>query len=67
MTTKYGKKITQGLINQTTKALTDLTDYYAPILIGWQRATPAQREAYLAHSPVLTAVLAFARPFIEVK
>ena len=67
MTKKAGTKITPGLVNQVTKSLQDMTTYYAPILAIWSQATPAQREAYLAHSPVLTAVLNFARPFIEVK
>ncbi len=63
----YGEKMSAGKRTAVVNALEKVTKYYQPIRDAWGQATPEQREAYLAHSPILKALIDFARPFVEVR
>lgn len=56
-------KLTAGKRKQIADALALATAHYAPLAEAWSQLTPAQREAVLAHSPVLAGIVAFARQF----
>ena len=60
---KAGAKIPAATQTTILNAIAKITAYYAPILAVWSQTTPEQRQAYLAHSPILSAILDFAKGF----
>ena len=56
---KMGTIIRTAILNGIDR----INTYYQPIIAVWSEATPAQREAYLEHSPILKALLDFAKQF----
>ena len=63
---KAGRKLTPAEQKKLAEAVTMLKTVYAKIAAVWGQMTPAQREAYKAHSPQFAAVLEWARMFEEV-
>ena len=63
---KVGKKLTPAGQKKLDEALTLLKTLYADVAAVWGQMTADQREAYKAHSPILAAVLEWARMFEEV-
>lgn len=60
---KAGAKIPAATQTTILAAIAKITAYYAPIQAIWSQATPDQQQAYLARSPILAALLAFAKGF----
>ena len=59
----YGAKMTTLIQTTILAGISRITTYYAPIQHVWTQLTPAQRQAYLSHSPILATLLAFAQGF----
>ena len=49
--------------NVILAAIAKIDTYYQPIVAVWGQMTPAQKVAYLEHSPILKALLDFAKQF----
>lgn len=60
---KAGTKIPAATQTTILSAIVKIQQYYAPIQAVWSQATPDQQQAYLARSPILVALLAFAQGF----
>ena len=60
---KVGTKIPAATQTTILNAIAKVQQYYAPIQAVWNQATPDQQQAYLARSPILAALLAFAQGF----
>lgn len=58
-------RIPPGEIVATNQALTRVEAHVAKIAPYWSALTAAQRADLLAHSPVLTRIIALARPFLD--
>ena len=67
MKPRCGAKITVSVQTALLVATPRMVTYYAPVRAAWPQTTQAQRDEYLAHSPILAALLDFTRPFFEVK
>ena len=63
---KAGRKLTPAEQKKLAEALALLKTLYADVAAVWGQMTPAQRDAYKAHSPILAGVLEWARMFEEV-
>ena len=59
----YGAKMTTLIQTAILAGIARMTTYYAPVQQVWNQLTPAQRQAYLSHSPILATLLAFAQGF----
>ena len=57
--TKSGTGLTATARGLMRAAMDRLFGYYAPVLAVWEQATPAQRQAYLANSPLLSELLSW--------
>lgn len=61
--TRKSAKLTTAQRNRITAALADLNSVYEPLAVAWPSMPEEQRDAILAHSPILSSVLAFAFRF----
>jgi len=60
---RYGAKMGTIIRNAILAAIAKIDTYYQPIVAAWGQMTPAQKAAYLEHSPILKALLDFAKQF----
>lgn len=60
---RFGAKMGTIIRNAILNGIDRINTYYQPIVQVWGQMTPAQRLVYLEHSPILKALLDFAKQF----
>lgn len=60
MAQRYSSKMTKAVSNVLDNAIKKLDEHYSGVLAHWGEATPEQRRAFIAHSPILQRVIDWA-------